>query len=154
MYAKFGTIYKVLNPHCTILYIVAVIDLFLSAVLSTIVTVPTMLILYHAVIIPKILAGVKEQLPPTILTIVDEKIQDVKEYIQEQITTVKAATLGKLGNKKRLENLAIAFLEKNGVTPETLDTVAQKYGTEIVEALRSKAAAGGSVNDPFGKISE
>lgn len=141
MRAKTRTKCKVLNLHCTILYIVAVIDLFLSAVLSTIVTVPTMLILYHAVIIPKILAGVRQELPPTILTIVDEKIQDVKEYIQEQITTVKAATLGKLGNKKRLENLAIAFLEKNGVTPETLDTVAQKYGTEIVEALRSKAAA-------------
>ncbi len=154
MQAKFGMIYKVLNPHCTILYIVAVLDLFLSAILSTIVTVPTMLILYHAVIIPKILEGVRKELPPTILTVVNEKIEDVKSYISEQVTSVKAATLGKLGNKKRLENLAISFLEKNGVTPETLDTVAQKYGEDIIKALSEKAAANGSGNDLFGKITE
>lgn len=149
MRAKIGTFCKLLNLHCTFLYIVAVLDLILSAILSTIVTVPTMLVLYHAVIIPKILAGVKEQLPPAILSIVDEKINDVKNYITEQVTSVKAATLGKLGNKKRLENLAIAFLEKNGVTPETLDTVAQKYGEDIVKALSEKAAANGSKNDPW-----
>ena len=143
MRAKTCTKYELLNPHCTFLYIVAVIDLFLSAVLSTIVTVPTMLILYHAVIIPKILAGVRQELPPTILAIVDEKIQDVKEYIQEQITTVKAATLGKLGGKiesRPYIDMTCRALAAFGVDAEKL-AVAKKYGTEIVEALRSKAAA-------------
>lgn len=133
----------------------AVLDLILSAILSAVVTIPSMLVLYHKWIIPKILLGVKAELPPAILSIVDEKIQDVKDYIGEQVESARAAIRGKAGNNVKLANLAARFLEKNGVTPETLDTVAEKYGEDILAALQKRAAtANGSVNDPFGKISE
>lgn len=132
----------------------AVFELFLSAILSTLFTIPTMLVLYHKWIIPKILTGVKEQLPPTILTIVDEKISDVKTYISEQLTSARAAIIGKSGNQKKLMGLAARFLEQNGVTPETLDTVAEKYGTEILQALQQKAAIKTEGAQPFGRVSE
>lgn len=132
----------------------AVFELFLSAILSTLFTIPSMLVLYHKWIIPKILNGVREQLPPTILTIVDEKISDVKEYISEQLTSARAAIIGKSGNQKKLMGLAARFLEQNGVTPETLDTVAEKYGSEILAALQQKAAIKTGASDGFGRVSE
>lgn len=132
----------------------AVFELFMSAILSTLFTIPSMLVLYHKWIIPKILNGVREQLPPTILTIVDEKISDVKEYISEQLSSARAAIIGKSGNQKKLMGLAARFLEQNGVTPETLDTVAEKYGTEILAALQQKAAIKAEGPQAFGKISE
>lgn len=132
----------------------AVFELFLSAILSTLFTIPSMLVLYHKWIIPKILNGVREQLPPTILTIVDEKISDVKEYISEQLSSARAAIIGKSGNQKKLMGLAARFLEQNGVTPETLDTVAEKYGTEILAALQQKAANRAEGPQAFGRVSE
>lgn len=134
----------------------AVFEVILSAILSVFLTIPSMLILYHKWIIPKILLGVKAELPPAIISIVDEKIGEFRDYVADQFESARAAIIGKAGNNKRLMNLAARFLEKNGVTPETLDTVAEKYGTEILEALQKKAAttAGGSSAEPFGKISE
>ena len=133
----------------------AVFELIIGAILSTILTIPSMLLLYHKWIIPKILAGVRQELPPAILSIVDEKISDVKQFIEEKFDSARMAIIGKAGNTKRLEGLAAKFLLKNGITPDTLDEVATKYGEDILKALSDKAAAaGGSSNEAFGKISE
>lgn len=135
----------------------AAFEVMLSAILSTLLTIPSMLILYHKWIIPKILNGVRTELPPAIITIVDEKIGSFREYVTEQFESARAAIIGKAGNQKRLMGLAARFLEKNGVSAETLDTVAERYGQEILEALQKKAAnnsAGESSADPFGTISE
>ena len=119
----------------------AVFELIIGAILSTILTIPSMLFLYHKWIIPKILAGVRQELPPAILKIVDEKIQDVKDYMTEQFESARMAIIGKAGNTKRIEGLAAKFLMKNGITPDTLDEVATKYGAEILDTLSKKAAA-------------
>lgn len=133
----------------------AVFELVLSAFLSTLFTIPTMLLLYHLVIIPRILAGVKQELPPAIITIVDEKIGAFREFVADQFDSARMAIIGKAGNQKRLLGYAARFFEKNGVTVDTVDAAIEKYGQDIVEALSKKAAtAGGSAADPFGKISE
>lgn len=133
----------------------AVLELILSALLSTLFTIPTMLVLYHAVIIPRILAGVKQELPPAIITIVDEKIGAFKEYVADQFDSARMAIIGKAGSQKRILNYAARFFEKNGVTPETVDAAIEKYGEDLVRVLSERAAKpGGSSADPFGKISE
>lgn len=118
----------------------AVLELILSALLSTLFTIPTMLVLYHAVIIPRILAGVKQELPPAIITIVDEKIGAFKEYVAEQFDSARMAIIGKAGNQKRILGYAARFFEKNGVTPDTVEAAIDKYGEDLVKALSERAA--------------
>lgn len=118
----------------------AVLELILSALLSTLFTIPTMLVLYHAVIIPRILAGVKQELPPAIITIVDEKIGAFKEYVADQFDSARMAIIGKTGNQKRILGYAARFFEKNGVTPDTVEAAIDKYGEDLVKALSERAA--------------
>lgn len=128
----------------------AVLEIFLSALFSTCFTVPTMLILYHKVIIPRILVGVKSELPPAILAIVDQKVAEVKDMLEERIDSMRAAIIGKKGNQARLLSLATKMLEKKGVTEDTLEEIATRYGDDIVEMIKTAAIkkSGGS-SDSF-----
>lgn len=132
----------------------AVLEIILSAVFSTLLTVPVMLILYHKVIIPKILVGVKADLPPAIMAIVDQKLAEFKSFIEDKFESARMAILGKNGNQKRLLGYAARFLEKNGVTEDTVQTVADRYGTEILEMIAKAAKPEQTQKDTFGFVKD
>lgn len=138
---------------------VAVVELFLSALFGTILTVPTMLILYHKVIIPRILAGVKTDLPPAILAIVDAKVEEVKNMLEERIDSMRQSIIGKKGNDGRMLTYALRYLDRKGVTEDTLDVIAEKYGSDILQMIQSAAikksgSSSGTPEDPFGRIAD
>ena len=115
-----------------------------------------MLLLYHKWIIPKILNGVRQELPPAIIAIVDQKIGDFKDYLDEQIDNVKMSVLGKLGGSKRTIGLINKFFEKSGITDETIQTAIEKYGEDLVnKVVKRSSNEGGNSEEPalFGTIS-
>ena len=116
-----------------------VLTIMLSAVLSVVFTIPSMLLLYHKWIIPKILAGVAEKLPPAIIGVVDEKIGDFKDYLDEQIDNVKMSILGKMGGSKRTLNMINKFFDRAGITDETVQTAIEKYGEDLVNKVVKKS---------------
>ena len=133
-----------------------VLTIMLSAVLSVVFTIPSMLLLYHKWIIPKILNGVRQELPPAIISIVDEKIGAFKDYLDEQIDSVKMSVLGKLGGSKRTIGLINKFFEKSGITDETVQMAIEKYGEDLVNKVVKKSGnEGGNSEEPalFGTIS-
>lgn len=136
----------------------AIFEILSGAILSVVLTVPTMIMLYHKWIIPKVIVGVKQDLPPAIVAVVDEKINDVKEYIAEQMDSARMALIGKLGGKAKGAAYAARYLTKAGVTEDSLNDIVEKYGAEALKIISEKAAklngpGGGSPADPFGKIS-
>lgn len=134
-----------------------ILELAISAMLATVFTIPSMLLLYHKIIIPKILIGVREQLPPAIIGVVDEKIENFKLYLDEQIESVKMSVLGKLGGSKRTLNTISKFFEKTGINDESTQTAIAKWGHAYVEQfLKQSMDPKGSGEDPepFGRISE
>ena len=116
-----------------------VLTILLSALLSVVFTIPTMLLLYHKWIIPKILAGVSEKLPPAIISVVDKKINDFKDYLDEQIDNVKMSILGKMGGSKRTLNMINRFFDRAGITDETVQTAIEKYGEDLVNKVVKKS---------------
>ena len=131
-----------------------VLTIMLSAVLSVVFTIPSMLLLYHKWIIPKILAGVAEKLPPAIIGVVDEKIGDFKDYLDEQIDNVKMSILGKMGGSKRTLNMISRFFDKAGISDETVQTAIEKYGEDLVNKVVKKSNGQDAENAPlFGSIS-
>ena len=116
-----------------------VLTILLSAVLSVVFTIPSMLLLYHKWIIPKILAGVSEKLPPAIIGVVDAKIGDFKDYLDEQIDNVKMSILGKMGGSKRTLNMISRFFDKAGISDETVQTAIEKYGEDLVNKVVKKS---------------
>ena len=141
----------VINPNMDIL------ELAISAMLATVFTIPSMLLLYHKIIIPKILNGVREQLPPAIIKVVDEKIENFKLYLDDQIESVKMSVLGKLGGSKRTLNTISKFFEKTGINDESTQQAITKWGHAYVEQfLKSSMDPKGSEqnSEPFGRISE
>lgn len=133
-----------------------ILTIVLSSILSVILTIPSMLLLYHKWIIPKILAGVSQQLPPAIIGVVDEKIDNFKDYLDEQIDNVKMSVLGKLGGSKRTLGLVNKFFEKSGITDETIQTAIEKYGEDLVnKVVKRSSNEGGNSEEPalFGTIS-
>jgi hypothetical protein len=133
-----------------------VLTIILSAILSVVFTIPSMLLLYHKWIIPKILAGVSQQLPPAIIKVVDEKIDNFKDYLDEQIDNVKMSVLGKMGGSKRTIGLINKFFEKSGITDETIQMAIEKYGEDLVNKVVKKSSnEGGNSEEPalFGTIS-
>lgn len=133
-----------------------VLTILLSALLSVVFTIPTMLILYHKWIIPKILVGVSEKLPPAIIEVVDKKINDFKDYLDEQIDNVKMSILGKMGGSKRTLNMINKFFDRAGITDETVQTAIEKYGEDLVNKVVKKSYGQGenTENSPlFGSIS-
>lgn len=140
-----------INPNMDIL------ELAISAMLATVFTIPSMLLLYHKIIIPKILNGVREQLPPAIIKVVDEKIENFKLYLDDQIESVKMSVLGKLGGSKRTLNTISKFFEKTGINDESTQTAIAKWGHAYVEQfLKQSMDPKGEGQDPqpFGRISE
>ena len=134
-----------------------ILELAISAMLATVFTIPSMLLLYHKIIIPKILIGVREQLPPAIIGVVDEKIENFKLYLDEQIESVKMSVLGKLGGSKRTLNTISKFFEKTGINDESTQTAIAKWGHAYVEQFlkQSMDPKGSEQNsEPFGRISE
>ena len=134
-----------------------ILELAISAMLATVFTIPSMLLLYHKIIIPKILNGVREQLPPAIIKVVDEKIENFKLYLDEQIESVKMSVLGKLGGSKRTLNTISKFFEKTGINDESTQTAIAKWGHAYVEQFLKESMnpkGSGSSPDPFGRISE
>ena len=128
----------------------------LSSILSVVLTIPSMLLLYHKWIIPKILNGVRQELPPAIISIVDEKIGNFKDYLDEQIDSVKMSVLGKLGGSKRTIGLINKFFEKSGITDETVQMAIEKYGEDLVnKVVKRSSNEGGNSEEPalFGTIS-
>ena len=128
----------------------------LSSILSVVLTIPSMLLLYHKWIIPKILNGVRQELPPAIIAIVDQKIGDFKDYLDEQIDNVKMSVLGKLGGSKRTIGLINKFFEKSGITDETIQMAIEKYGEDLVnKVVKRSNNEGGNSEEPalFGTIS-
>ena len=133
-----------------------ILTIVLSSILSVILTIPSMLLLYHKWIIPKILTGVSEKLPPAIIKVVDEKIDNFKIYLDEQIDNVKMSVLGKLGGSKRTIGLINKFFEKSGITDETVQMAIEKYGEDLVNKVVKKSSnEGGNSEEPalFGTIS-
>ena len=133
-----------------------ILTIVLSSILSVVLTIPSMLLLYHKWIIPKILAGVSQQLPPAIIGVVDEKIDNFKDYLDEQIDNVKMSVLGKLGGSKRTLGLVNKFFEKSGITDETVQMAIEKYGEDLVNKVVKKSSnEGGNSEEPalFGTIS-
>lgn len=133
-----------------------ILTIVLSSILSVVLTIPSMLLLYHKWIIPKILAGVSQQLPPAIIGVVDEKIDNFKDYLDEQIDNVKMSVLGKLGGSKRTLGLVNKFFEKSGITDETIQMAIEKYGEDLVNKVVKKSNnEGGNSEEPalFGTIS-
>ena len=133
-----------------------ILTIMLSSILSVVLTIPSMLLLYHKWIIPKILNGVRQELPPAIISIVDEKIGNFKDYLDEQIDSVKMSVLGKLGGSKRTIGLINKFFEKSGITDETVQMAIEKYGEDLVNKVvkRSSNEGGNSEESAlFGTIS-
>jgi hypothetical protein len=133
-----------------------VLTILLSAILSVVFTIPSMLLLYHKWIIPKILAGVAEKLPPAIIGVVDAKIGDFKEYLDVQIDNVKMSILGKMGGSKRTINMITRFFDKAGITDETVQTAIERYGEDVVNKVvkRSTEQEDPNADNPlFGTIS-
>ena len=133
-----------------------ILTIVLSSILSVILTIPSMLLLYHKWIIPKILTGVSEKLPPAIIKVVDEKIDNFKIYLDEQIDNVKMSVLGKLGGSKRTIGLINKFFEKSGITDETVQMAIEKYGEDLVnKVVKRSNNEGGNSEEPalFGTIS-
>lgn len=131
-----------------------VLTIMLSAVLSVVFTIPSMLLLYHKWIIPKILAGVSEKLPPAIIGVVDAKIGDFKDYLDEQIDNVKMSILGKMGGSKRTLNMISRFFDKAGISDETVQTAIERYGEDLVNKVVKKSNGQDAENAPlFGSIS-
>ncbi len=133
-----------------------ILTIVLSSILSVVLTIPSMLLLYHKWIIPKILAGVSQQLPPAIIGVVDEKIDNFKDYLDEQIDNVKMSVLGKLGGSKRTLGLVNKFFEKSGITDETIQMAIEKYGEDLVnKVVKRSNNEGGNSEEPalFGTIS-
>ena len=133
-----------------------ILTIMLSSILSVVLTIPSMLLLYHKWIIPKILNGVRQELPPAIISIVDEKIGNFKDYLDEQIDSVKMSVLGKLGGSKRTIGLINKFFEKSGITDETVQMAIEKYGEDLVNKVVKKSSnEGGNSEEPalFGTIS-
>lgn len=133
-----------------------ILTIVLSSILSVVLTIPSMLLLYHKWIIPKILAGVSEKLPPAIIGVVDEKIDNFKDYLDEQIENVKMSVLGKLGGSKRTIGLINKFFEKSGITDETVQMAIEKYGEDLVnKVVKRSNNEGGNSEEPalFGTIS-
>lgn len=133
-----------------------ILTIALSSILSVVLTIPSMLLLYHKWIIPKILDGVRQELPPAIIKIVDEKIGAFKDYLDEQIDNVKMSVLGKLGGSKRTIGLINKFFEKSGITDETVQMAIEKYGEDLVnKVVKRSNNEGGNSEEPalFGTIS-
>ena len=133
-----------------------ILTIVLSSILSVVLTIPSMLLLYHKWIIPKILTGVSEKLPPAIIKVVDEKIDNFKDYLDEQIDNVKMSVLGKLGGSKRTIGLINKFFEKSGITDETVQMAIEKYGEDLVnKVVKRSNNEGGNSEEPalFGTIS-
>jgi len=133
-----------------------ILTILLSSILSVVLTIPSMLLLYHKWIIPKILDGVRHELPPAIIAIVDEKIGNFKDYLDEQIENVKMSVLGKMGGSKRTIGLINKFFEKSGITDETVQMAIEKYGEDLVNKVVKKSSnEGGNSEEPalFGTIS-
>lgn len=131
-----------------------VLTIILSAVLSVVFTIPSMLLLYHKWIIPKILVGVAEKLPPAIIKVVDEKIDNFKDYLDEQIDNVKMSIIGKMGGSKRTLNMISRFFDKAGISDETVQTAIEKYGEDLVNKVVKKSNGQDAENAPlFGSIS-
>ena len=133
-----------------------ILTIVLSSILSVVLTIPSMLLLYHKWIIPKILNGVRQELPPAIISIVDEKIGNFKDYLDEQIDSVKMSVLGKLGGSKRTIGLINKFFEKSGITDETVQMAIEKYGEDLVnKVVKRSSNEGGNSEEPalFGTIS-
>ena len=133
-----------------------ILAIVLSSILSVVLTIPSMLLLYHKWIIPKILTGVSEKLPPAIIKVVDEKIDNFKDYLDEQIDNVKMSVLGKLGGSKRTIGLINKFFEKSGITDETVQMAIEKYGEDLVnKVVKRSSNEGGNSEEPalFGTIS-
>ena len=130
--------------------------LLISAILATVFTIPSMLLLYHKWIIPKILEGVRTELPPAIIGVVDEKISDFKSYLDEQIESVKMSVLGKLGGSKRTLNTISKFFDKAGINDETTQEAIAKWGQSYVDQwLKQSIHPDKDEQDlanPFGKI--
>lgn len=133
-----------------------ILTIVLSSILSVVLTIPSMLLLYHKWIIPKILAGVSEKLPPAIIGVVDEKIDNFKDYLDEQIDNVKMSVLGKLGGSKRTIGLINKFFEKSGITDETVQMAIEKYGEDLVNKVVKRSSDEGKNSEEtalFGTIS-
>ena len=133
-----------------------ILTITLSSILSVVLTIPSMLLLYHKWIIPKILNGVRQELPPAIISIVDEKIGAFRDYLDEQIENVKMSVLGKLGGSKRTIGLINKFFEKSGITDETVQMAIEKYGEDLVnKVVKRSSNEGGNSEEPalFGTIS-
>ena len=133
-----------------------ILTIALSSILSVVLTIPSMLLLYHKWIIPKILDGVRQELPPAIIAIVDEKIGNFKDYLDEQIENVKMSVLGKLGGSKRTIGLINKFFEKSGITDETIQMAIEKYGEDLVnKVVKRSNNEGGNLEETalFGTIS-
>lgn len=95
------------------------------------------------------------QLPPVIISVVDEKISDFKTYLDDRIESVKMSTLGKLGGSKRTINMINKFFEETGISEETIQTAISKWGEAYVNqsmAKMSKKSDGSA--EPFGRISD
>lgn len=116
-----------------------ILTIVISAVSSTMLTIPTMLLLYQMIIIPKIIEGVKRELPDRIMAVVDNKIDQfrsfITEFIIDQIDRVKMSMLGSKGAKKKILDYAIAYLEKNGPSQDTFDKIKDKYGQEALDSI-------------------
>lgn len=116
-----------------------ILTIIVSAVASTLLTIPTMLVLYQLIIIPKMVMGVKKELPEAILSVVDNKISlfqsFLTEFIIDQIDRVKMSFLGVKSSKKKILDYALAFIEKNGVSVDTFDKIRDKYGQEAVDSV-------------------
>ena len=67
-----------------------ILTIVLSSILSVVLTIPSMLLLYHKWIIPKILNGVRQELPPAIISIVlGEELAAVLDAIEHDILFAK-----------------------------------------------------------------
>lgn len=136
------------------------IDVILPAIISTIMTIPSMIYLYHKWIIPKVINGIRDTLPNSIIAIVDNKIDNFKEfltlYIEEKITNLKYSALGSKGAKNRMINLAIDKLIDKGVTDKTISEISEKYGSDILQNietyLKNKGNTLTNEKDPFQKL--
>ena len=120
---------------------------FATIAISTVLTVAVMVALYHGWIIPKVVNGIKEQLPQAIGAEVDRLLKDVliqlNEYIGTQIgeqgDRILEKFYGKMGNKTRLTKLANTFFGRNGINEETIEDAIERYGQPIVDAILAKS---------------
>lgn len=120
-----------------------ILTVIISAIASTALTIPTMLALYHYLIIPKIIVGVKKELPAQIMAVVDEKIDmfrlDLMRFIQDQIERVKMSYLGTKGAKKKILDYALDYLEKFGPSKDTFQRIEERYGKEALDMISQMA---------------